>query len=273
MVKRILHDYDVENVMEICIYNYGFVRKHGTIENSAKVCESIAPYVNSKNKYITFFVQNPYKLYSNVYFCLKKKFTTFHSALKYALMMNTYVDFDPYTAIPAPPPRRFFIVTLAGIKWYLKNPSTHHYWNKIWHNCNGGCFFQNNFGYTKKHFLEEINAYRKILGHNPLQISYKLCVLADTRAEIMSEKNKLFSDPDKRHHEIIFYAPYGYGMYAIKILFDDTYFSHKKFNYKAAKVGNGFARLLSYDQKYVGFGLSRSINVIYGCIKYSSTPY
>uniref|UniRef100_A0A0N5C301 Peptidase_C58 domain-containing protein n=1 Tax=Strongyloides papillosus TaxID=174720 RepID=A0A0N5C301_STREA len=187
-------------------------------------------------------------------------------------MMNTYVDFNPYTSIPAPPPRRFFIVTLAGPKWYLKNPSTHHYWNKIWHNCNGGCFYQNNFGYTKQHFLDEVNRYRYIFGHNPLKISNKLYTLAQFRAELMNEDNKLLPNRDKQNNEIIFYAPYGYGMYAIKILFDDTYFSHKKLNRKAAEVGNGFAGLLSYDQRYVGFGLSRSINGTYGCIKYSSKP-
>uniref|UniRef100_A0A0N5C205 SCP domain-containing protein n=1 Tax=Strongyloides papillosus TaxID=174720 RepID=A0A0N5C205_STREA len=121
-------------------------------------------------------------------------------------------------------------------------------------------------------FLDEINRYRSIFGHNSLRISNRLCALAQYRSELMNEDNKLLPDRDKQSNEIIFYTPYGYGMYAIKILFDDTYFSHKKLNRKAAEVGNRFAGLLSYDQQYVGFGLSRSASGTYACIKHSSKP-
>uniref|UniRef100_A0A0K0FIX8 SCP domain-containing protein n=1 Tax=Strongyloides venezuelensis TaxID=75913 RepID=A0A0K0FIX8_STRVS len=267
MVKYILLKLKSRNPSDVCLYNVGFRRKAQVIRNYFKVCESLLSYINTAAQFVTYYVEHPY--HRNEYYCNGKKFKAFESALEYSQIVGKSIKFEPFTSKPAPAPKNFFIETLNGPKFYIRNPSTYQYWKIIWKTCQVTCFYEGRYGLIMKLYADELNNYRKFLGIKPLSVSMKLNKLAEQHAERMAKKGILLFDTKSHYYEVVFLTSAGYGMYGMKIIFDDVYFAHTSRIGKSPRVDKGFIRLFTPEQHFVGIGFGISRYGIFVCIKFT----
>uniref|UniRef100_A0A0N5C302 SCP domain-containing protein n=1 Tax=Strongyloides papillosus TaxID=174720 RepID=A0A0N5C302_STREA len=268
MAKKILADLKTKNPLDVCLYNVGFKRRAQVIRNYFKVCEGLASYMKTDAKFVTYYVESPH--HQNEYYCHSRKFKAFEAALEFSLIVGKSIKFIPYTAKPAPQPKKFYIETFNGPKYYIRNPSTYQYWKNIWKTCQIICFYEGNFGLTMKLYADELNTYRKFLGIRSLTVSMKLNKLADQHAERMAKNNQLMFDTYSNYYEIVFFSRFGYAMYGMKILFDDVFFAHTNRKGKLPRIDKGFMRLFTPEQRYVGIGFAKNRYGIFVCIKYSA---
>uniref|UniRef100_A0A0N5BJI8 SCP domain-containing protein n=1 Tax=Strongyloides papillosus TaxID=174720 RepID=A0A0N5BJI8_STREA len=118
-------------------------------------------------------------------------------------------------------------------------------------------------------FWRELNTYRELVGSKPLTLKTTLCISAKTRAEKMAKHHQLMPDNENEYEELIIFAPHGYGIYSLKILFDDAFFNNFRGN--SINKRSDFTRLLAKNLQIVGIGMVRSGYGVYICIKFSSS--
>uniref|UniRef100_A0A0N5CBX6 SCP domain-containing protein n=1 Tax=Strongyloides papillosus TaxID=174720 RepID=A0A0N5CBX6_STREA len=269
MISVILLDRKIKKPEDAYLYNVGF--KKGTIvtKTDVKTCECITSFLYPGIKSATCDVRhrNPSR---NIYKCNKQSFNNFDDALEQSLRHNCHIKFYPPHCKPSIPPKNICITTLFGVKCLMRNPATQSIWKRVWSTCNGNCFFNSGFAHTRNHYLKELNQYRGLVGSPPLTMNPKLNVMAKSCAEKLAYRNKLISEKKGDYDEFIAFAKEGYGLYLIRILFDDYYFSKSNFGPGSIKYKNDFTRLLRQKQRIVGFGMSRNGYGTYICIRSTS---
>uniref|UniRef100_A0A0N5B1P7 SCP domain-containing protein n=1 Tax=Strongyloides papillosus TaxID=174720 RepID=A0A0N5B1P7_STREA len=268
MIDRILFDNPRKNPPEMCVYNVGFIRGHTLKKTYSKSCDSILSILNSNTRPISYTVKSYNPKHIITYTCKRRHFTNFDKALEYALMMQLYIKFIPSSFKPVPPQKQFCIETKYRKICYMRNPITLALWKSIWQNCNGGCYYKSNFRNARKHYYDEINLYRSFVGCSPVRLYEKLNVMAQTRAEVMAKKNNIMADSNKDYDEVVAFAKFGYGIYLIKMIFDNVFFEKPDFH-RLSPSQTDFQRLFSCKQRLIGFGLVKNGFGAYISIKFT----
>uniref|UniRef100_A0A0N5BS77 SCP domain-containing protein n=1 Tax=Strongyloides papillosus TaxID=174720 RepID=A0A0N5BS77_STREA len=269
MISTILLDKKIKKPEDAYLYNVGFKKGYKVTKTYAKTCECLASFLDPKFKSTTCDVKHSNSR-RNVYICNRQLFNSFDVAIEYALRYKCRIKFDPPHCKPSVPPKNICIITLFGVRCLMKNPATQSIWNRVWSTCHGNCFFHSNFAFTINHYLKELNQYRQLIGSPPLALNKKLNYIAKYCAEKLVKENTLISERSSRYNEFIAFAKEGYGLYLMRILFDDVYFSNSGFKRRSTKDRNDFVRLLDRKLRIVGIGLSRYDYGTYVCIKYIS---
>uniref|UniRef100_A0A0K0FIX3 SCP domain-containing protein n=1 Tax=Strongyloides venezuelensis TaxID=75913 RepID=A0A0K0FIX3_STRVS len=268
MAKKILKEKYIEHFEDVCLYNAGYIKKGKIFKTFGNTCDSILPFIYQHYSQTKIEVMYPNSHREDVYTCGNDVAYKFPAILDYALIKHCFIKFKPRGLKPMSPPANSCIYTLYGKKCHMKNSIPPSYWKKIWFNCNSDCYFSSNFVTTEKNYLREINYYRKFFKNNPLYWNMKLSGLAQNRANYMAKHKRLLADPNKKYDELIVYAPSANGIYLVKLLFDEAKSEYNNINKLSARKKE-MARLLTSNQRYVGFGMAKNGNAVYICVKFT----
>uniref|UniRef100_A0A0N5C206 SCP domain-containing protein n=1 Tax=Strongyloides papillosus TaxID=174720 RepID=A0A0N5C206_STREA len=229
-------------------------------------------FLDPTQRLITYVIQSNHN-YPNTYKCWKTIFHRFEDALDFSLRSYCYIKFTPPT-ITKPPlaQKKFCVETYYRTLCYIRNPVTYDIWKAVWRYCNGGCYYKNNFNSARKHYYEEINLYRQIIGCPPIKLYGKLNVMAQHHADTMAKRNKLIPDKNRDYDELNVFAKFGHGIYLMKLIFDSIYFARPDY-YQLNPKQTDIERLLSCKQNLIGFGMAKNGHGAYITIKFTSEPW
>uniref|UniRef100_A0A0K0FIY1 SCP domain-containing protein n=1 Tax=Strongyloides venezuelensis TaxID=75913 RepID=A0A0K0FIY1_STRVS len=274
MIQKILHHRQINNVREVCLYNVGFMKGNKVTRTRVTFCESVLPFLDSRYRYLEYDVEKN----ANLYNCGRITSKNFETILQISLKSKCYIRINAPMFIgihsssnvkPIISPKFFCVYTPFGKHYYKRNPVFDYVWKEVWSNCKNDCYFFRNFKKTKINYWKELNRYRRACGKSFLVLHPILDALAQKRANNMAKYNTLIADENKKYDELIAYSTQAYGMFLIKILFEDAWSHNPDFDRKSARKRE-MARLMSSNQKYVGIGIAKKGNYVYVCMKFTS---